>query len=70
MAAKHNTMDLTSEADDGVGLAADEAAEVAMAVAAIKAAEEAEIAQHVAAIELKYRRVFAEVRGRVWSEMA
>jgi hypothetical protein len=39
MHVKHNTIDLTSEADGGVGLAADEAAEVAMAVAAIKAAD-------------------------------
>jgi hypothetical protein len=48
-------MDLTSEADDGVDLAADEAAEVAMAVEAIKAAEGAEMAMMGEAIELKKR---------------
>jgi hypothetical protein len=48
MDGKHKTIDLTSEADGGVGLAADEAAEVAMAVAAVKAAEEADEAAEVA----------------------
>jgi hypothetical protein len=48
-------VDLTSEADDGVDLAADEAAEVAMAVEAIKAAEGAEMAMMGEAIELKKR---------------
>jgi hypothetical protein len=45
---EHNTIDLTSEADGGVGLAAGEAAEAAKAVAAVKAAVEAEEAAEVA----------------------
>jgi hypothetical protein len=48
MDGKHKAIDLTSEADGGVGLAADEAAEVAMAVAAVKAAEEVDEAAEVA----------------------
>ena len=45
---EHNTIDLTSEADGGVGLAAGEAEEAAKAVAAVKAAVGAEEAAEVA----------------------